>query len=163
MTRCYFYLKNASKYVVKVVGTRGDEWGNIVNAEHSPNEGNFTIVQSMGCPRAGTESDHWGWLYLMAYPKDDRNFTKYFTVFVRLRHSGDCFQMGMDWTYMKSDDEKPEYMPPRDMPSNGCEDAGKDFPPLGHLSWYPDKSNQDFRPRQGGEYGSPVVEITVNL
>ena len=153
MTRCYFHLKNSSRYVVKVVGTRGSDWGEIVNETHQPKEQSFTVVQSMGCPRAGTESDHWGewlvqlvrqqtltnifagWLYLMAHPVDDSNLTKYFTVFVRLRHSGDCKEMGMDWTYMKSDNEQPDYLPPRDMPSDGRENASKTFSPLGQLSW----------------------------
>lgn len=71
----------------------------------------------------------------MAYPKDDRKFNKCFTVFVRLRHPGDCMEMGTDWTYMESHNEQPEYLPLCAMLSNGCENSGKEFPPLSHFSW----------------------------
>lgn len=71
MTRCYFHLKNSSRYVVKVVGTRGSDWGDIVNDTHQPREQNFTVVQSMGCPRAGTETDHWGEVPRTIYPSAD--------------------------------------------------------------------------------------------
>lgn len=155
MTRCYYYLKNASKLRVEVVGTRGSDWGDIANSTHAPNETGFTVVQSMGCPRAGTETDHWGkcrgpiihhcqadrcslssgWLYLKTYPIDMPNFVKYLAVFARLRHSGDCKEMGMDWTIINDNDKEPDYLPPRDMPSDGTYVATKTVPGIGSLKW----------------------------
>jgi len=41
----------------------------------------------------------------------------------------------MDAAPMRADDEQPDYHPEYNMPSNGTENATKDLPNLGKLSW----------------------------
>lgn len=48
----------------------------------------------------------------MPYPKGDRNYTKDFVIVVRLKHARDCIERSMNWTSVRSDNEKTEYIPP---------------------------------------------------
>ena len=68
-------------------------------------------------------------------PTDDYNFVKYLAVFTRLRHSGDCMEMGVGWTMIRDGDDQPDWLPERGMPSNGTYVAEKLVPGIGSLKW----------------------------
>ncbi|TKA23919.1 hypothetical protein B0A50_06424 [Salinomyces thailandicus] len=120
MRRCYFDVKNAFGKMVKAVGNRstGDResiWGDVRRSVHEPRKSDFTVgqsMQSMGFPKVDADSHHGGSLYLMPYPKGDRNYTKDFVIVVRLKHARDCIERSMNWTSVRSDNEKTEYIPP---------------------------------------------------